>query len=343
MTLNMFTVAFFVLVGKCCAKDLQHLGQHSHLRTSNHVVKEPRATSNLTAAGLVALASNCSCSFRGVCSCEEAMEFMNCIKDHMNSGKCESGDHHFLNACHAMGTTCPKVGLVCSEDKASCPATTPNATATATPLVKAQPAAVQNSSKPTVVQTQPIDIISASSGSSWYKFKWYYDNFNLIVMGNAVYILLTSCAAYIYSKYRNEVSHFFLPGRRPLRKEAKSFAVGNGLFSSILSDPKLLLFSCCCPAVRWADTVDRANLSVAFKYWFAFLSMTILAVLGDHTFGLAWLCLVGMGVTFRQRMRGRGTIKDTFQDTLAWAFCIPCAIAQEAREEAHNSIYLFDA
>mmetsp|Transcript_16751 Transcript_16751/g.31087 ORF Transcript_16751/g.31087 Transcript_16751/m.31087 type:complete len:349 (-) Transcript_16751:181-1227(-) len=348
MTLKIFIVAFVVLACTSSSTGLeQHvrrLGRHAHLRTGNHTVKKPSPASNLTAAaGLAALAANCSCSFKGVCSCEEAMEFMKCIKDHCNSGKCMCEGHHFLDACQAMDTTCPKVGLVCSEEKATCPTAALNATASTPPVVQTPaPAAKNTSIAPTVVQTEPASGATPMYGGSSLE-KMYLANLKDIVMANVVYVLLSVCVAYIYNKTRSLETNFFFPGKRRLRKQEKSFAGGNGLFSSVLSDPKLFLFSFFCGPVRWADTVDRANLSIHFKYWFAYVSMLLLLVLSDHTLGIAYLCLVGMGVEFRQRLRGRGNCQTIFQDILAWFFCSPCAIAQEAREEAHSSYYSFDA
>eukprot|EP00927_Polykrikos_kofoidii_P003774 TRINITY_DN1151_c0_g1_i3.p1 TRINITY_DN1151_c0_g1~~TRINITY_DN1151_c0_g1_i3.p1 ORF type:complete len:339 (-),score=50.41 TRINITY_DN1151_c0_g1_i3:138-1154(-) len=62
---------------------------------------------------------SCSCEFRGICSCEAAIEFMDCITDKCNSGTCDCEATQFHHACESMAGTC-SMEMLCTEDKATC-------------------------------------------------------------------------------------------------------------------------------------------------------------------------------------------------------------------------------
>lgn len=103
-------------------------------------------------------------------------------------------------------------------------------------------------------------------------------------------------------------------------------------------EPGICLWACCCPAIRWADTVDLSGL---VRFWVAlavFLGLSVAnAFLGEV---LLWAALAVVCAGFRQEMRrkfGMSQSGSTYvEDCLLYCCCSCCAIAQEARhvEEA---------
>lgn len=75
----------------------------------------------LAAYGLGRMASQCKCKFKGLCGCDAALEFMDCIAASCTSGTCNcQNGMQFLYACHNMSAVCPTTGLMCASDSASC-------------------------------------------------------------------------------------------------------------------------------------------------------------------------------------------------------------------------------
>lgn len=70
----------------------------------------------------------CSCEFRGLCTCEAAVEFMDCISARCTSGNCDCTELQFQHACVSIASTCavdPANGVMgiemaCSPDRATC-------------------------------------------------------------------------------------------------------------------------------------------------------------------------------------------------------------------------------
>jgi len=105
---------------------------------------------------------------------------------------------------------------------------------------------------------------------------------------------------------------------------------------SCLSDPKLCVIGFCCPCMRWADTLDQHGV---LSYWPAFIAMFGLNLLYPYTKVLSFIAVVVLGAFCRQKLRNRFEItnwtwRTVFSDVMIWLCCQPCAIIQEAREEA---------
>lgn len=88
--------------------------------------------------------------------------------------------------------------------------------------------------------------------------------------------------------------------------------------------------------MRWADTLDQQEV---LSYWPAFLAMFGLSLLHIYTNAISVVFVVMLGVFYRQKLRQRFEIDNktpttVMHDVLAWLCCQPCAIIQEAREEA---------
>ncbi|CAK0871970.1 unnamed protein product [Prorocentrum cordatum] len=136
------------------------------------------------------------------------------------------------------------------------------------------------------------------------------------------------------------------PAARPRRwgSDAKGKASDESLsqwkdgLCDCFDEPEICFWACCCPAIRWADTVDLGGL---VPFWVAlaiYLGLSVgSAFLGE---ALLWAALAVACAGFRQEMRrkfGMSQSGRTYaEDCLLYCCCSCCAIAQEARhiEEA---------
>jgi len=157
------------------------------------------------------------------------------------------------------------------------------------------------------------------------------------LMSTLVYFVCGIFFAYIYVKVRNSLPAYFTPAPpQSARKSDKGFS--NPLFGCF-GDPKICILGTCCPAMRWANTLDNPD-EVGRKilpYWKAFFLFFTLGLLHIYTWGISSLMIVAMGVYYRQQLRKRfelesGSGSSIAQDILAWFCCLCCAIVQEARE-----------
>lgn len=144
-------------------------------------------------------------------------------------------------------------------------------------------------------------------------------------------IILVVVVAYLYKTYSAGNLE------QPTEKAAETWAYSLfGCFSDIGQDWKLLLMSCCCGSIRWADTVSNMNVKV-FAFWPALALVLFFAVvLGPITGGLSCLVLLGIAIYSRQKIRtayGFETGGVTYvADCLSYFFCGCCALVQEARQ-----------
>jgi len=69
---------------------------------------------------LAKAASDCKCHFHGSCSCEQSMEFMDCIADACASGKCDCEPSQYRYACMDMSRVCTNLDFDCSHNRAVC-------------------------------------------------------------------------------------------------------------------------------------------------------------------------------------------------------------------------------
>jgi len=114
-------------------------------------------------------------------------------------------------------------------------------------------------------------------------------------------------------------------------------------FFDIKGDKAICLMSCCCPLIRWADTVSMANI---LGFWVALVLIAFFFVVAEMSSGILSFVVLAVFVLCRQQQRrlfamngdaGKWTTRSCTEDCLAYAFCPCCAIIQEARqiEEAH--------
>lgn len=85
------------------------------------------AKADLAGPNVVA-GDQCSCEFRGLCTCEAAVEFMDCISARCTSGNCDCTELQFQHACVSIASTCSVdplngvmgIEMACSPDRATC-------------------------------------------------------------------------------------------------------------------------------------------------------------------------------------------------------------------------------
>merc|ERR1719393_1257647 len=96
--------------------------------------------------------------------------------------------------------------------------------------------------------------------------------------------------------------------------------------------------ACCCPSIRWADTMRMAGL---YTFWIGVVIFAGLYLLNPYTAGLTFLMLLVVVTWQRQELRKRFGLQTggvTYcVDCLTYLCCMCCAIVQEAQqmEEAY--------
>lgn len=120
----------------------------------------------------------------------------------------------------------------------------------------------------------------------------------------------------------------------------------------MFSDWKVCCWSCWCPCIRWADTMDMLGI---VGFWVGLLVFCGLVLLNALPGGLLlWFVASLLWMSFRQQLRMKfdmehNTFRTFMGDWSLYCCCWPCAIAQEARhiEEAcradHKAIRNCDA
>lgn len=103
------------------------------------------------------------------------------------------------------------------------------------------------------------------------------------------------------------------------------------------SAPEISLWSCCCPMIRWADTLSMAGL---MGFWIAFVIYFAIYLLGSvagPAEGVIHILLALICAGFRQEMRIKFRMERQggmtyVEDCLLFCCCSFCMIVQEARQ-----------
>mmetsp|Transcript_30108 Transcript_30108/g.64083 ORF Transcript_30108/g.64083 Transcript_30108/m.64083 type:complete len:412 (+) Transcript_30108:158-1393(+) len=182
-----------------------------------------------------------------------------------------------------------------------------------------------------------VDVVGSQLDQGW---SWTRRHVWTVVSTIICYVLGVFICAFIYDKYRMKVAF------PQLKQSASTASFSYGLFGCF-QDWRTCMLAACCPAVRWADTVDKAHSSGKdglLTYWQAVGLMAILvaiqhALLAFLPLGaeLAGIAIVSVGVFYRQKLRRKhemdaGNPHTYIEDCLAWTCCSCCAVAQEARQ-----------
>lgn len=108
--------------------------------------------------------------------------------------------------------------------------------------------------------------------------------------------------------------------------------------SSLLSgwnkDSDICLASCCCPCARWADSLQKVGI---MSFWPAMWLTACGLMLTELTYGLCWVPMIFVLLHFRQQLRRVFKMENQtwavcVSDALSLTFCLPCVVAQDARQ-----------
>jgi Cys-rich protein (TIGR01571 family) len=132
----MVRIWLIVLVAACSAPSSTAFEMHSAKGQLLRGSVQAESTLAMNASDLKALGDSCSCSFSGLCSCVQALEFMKCIQTACDSKACDCQVHHFNYACHTMSAECPSAGLKCGSKEATCKEIPPIVTESTLELVE---------------------------------------------------------------------------------------------------------------------------------------------------------------------------------------------------------------
>mmetsp|Transcript_20688 Transcript_20688/g.39325 ORF Transcript_20688/g.39325 Transcript_20688/m.39325 type:complete len:357 (+) Transcript_20688:112-1182(+) len=355
MAANMMWMLLLPLVSSSLAVvHVRSQPQHTHLRVPKSAPLVANATKvrvGVLPAFLTRMANECKCVFDGVCTCENEMKFMTCIKNACDSGKCKCEGVHFLDACNAMDTTCPEGGLQCSEDKASCP----NGDFVSRPAagVKPAPTMLPPAVEPTPTEVAPVPEIEELTPppSTWAAEAPKMTTSQLFTF-SLVYVVFGLIFAFLYYKYKvlaqresfgEKHSSAWYTMKRIIDFKHNEF--NTGLFDCFYAQ-ELCFVSCCCPCLVWSHTSDRAKIYPLLSYWpaIAFSLLGLLIEIWTNFIGSILVAIVG--ALFRQGLRKQykiayGTAKTIALDFLIWSCCIPCAIVQEHTEEHYQATNVF--
>lgn len=111
-------------------------------------------------------------------------------------------------------------------------------------------------------------------------------------------------------------------------------------FCDCFEEFQVCFCACCCPAIRWAETLSLVDGLIVFWVGFAlYMSLTLINTITSVL--VCWFVLALICTAYRQELRTKFSFEHqggaTFlTDLLLHCFCTCCAIAQEARhvEEA---------
>lgn len=158
------------------------------------------------------------------------------------------------------------------------------------------------------------------------------------LVSTVISVLIILCCAFVYLKNKVDPTMAPIDGleHEIYLLDKKDFRFG--LFDCFHTPP-ICLLSCCCPTIRWADTMRMAGL---MAFYTAVVVMTVLEGLSPLSGGLTALIMLIMAVHQRQNIRRifgmpAGDASTYLQDCCTYLCCPCCAVVQEARqiEEAY--------
>lgn len=159
-------------------------------------------------------------------------------------------------------------------------------------------------------------------------------HFWTVLVTMVIAFILTLTAAFIYQ--RNKKDPAVDPSRRGMAMDREDFHFGICSCSDV---PSMSLLTCCCFAIRWADTMRMASF---LGFWVGVVLITFLELINGVTGGAAACFAWFIVVFYRQKLRKEfglehNTLKSCCCDICGYCW-IPCCMAvQEARqlEEAY--------
>lgn len=164
------------------------------------------------------------------------------------------------------------------------------------------------------LETVEEDVVDLDANLDCSAYYYYY----------AFTALLACIAAYLYKSTRSWPSVEATDGASALTQWSSGLC-------ACFEDPYTCVWACCCPAVRWADTLDMVGM---MKFWSAFALCTVLEfVMHLPCLGLVWVVLCCVMTYYRQELRGLFQIPRAggVVDFALICCCMPCVLAQDAR------------
>jgi Cys-rich protein (TIGR01571 family) len=151
------------------------------------------------------------------------------------------------------------------------------------------------------------------------------------------HVAMVGAFAYFYLEYRT------VPAVDPAKSSLEEEDMQDWKHGccSWYQTPGICCMACCCPSIRWSETISMVKGLMPF--WTAFFIVLLLNKIVDLRIMLIffWSFLMILYTSYRQRIRETFNFKNQggltyITDFLLYAFCYPCAITQEARhvEEA---------
>jgi len=188
--------------------------------------------------------------------------------------------------------------------------------------------------------TEPGPDIIVTGGSPNERLKEELEEQSLALFTILISSVVTVVLAFFYWRHRKA------PERQldAVLDEGSFKAWRFGLFSCF-SDPEICLWACCCPAIRWADTLRYMCL---LGFWIAFAIYFGIEVVLSTSGGnlIIWAVLAIVCATMRQEMRIAYGMSEQggwtyLEDFCLYCCCACCTIIQEARqvEEAYKVGY----
>eukprot|EP00448_Togula_jolla_P029129 CAMPEP_0170639386 /NCGR_PEP_ID=MMETSP0224-20130122/39623_1 /TAXON_ID=285029 /ORGANISM="Togula jolla, Strain CCCM 725" /LENGTH=331 /DNA_ID=CAMNT_0010969741 /DNA_START=63 /DNA_END=1058 /DNA_ORIENTATION=- len=173
----------------------------------------------------------------------------------------------------------------------------------------------------------------ASSSTGTAKGQVFTPPYFLAGTSMVIWSLIVFGFAYYYKTGKANIMHVLLSSaeKPPVKLDGGTW--GFPLFD-IMGEPKLCMFSCFCPTIRWADTVSMAGF---LPFSTAILVFLLCSFMGHMAPGIGLIVYLSVTTYYRQELRQQfklphHDVLSVAEDCCAYWWCTPCAINQEARQ-----------
>jgi len=177
-------------------------------------------------------------------------------------------------------------------------------------------------------------ILSAREFGGWRQEEFAEHGIGQVVMLVLCTMLVQIIFLGIIGQVYQEAVMDVLPEVRHAKRGLDFSQWRSPLVLDFCNEPVIGLWSCCFPCVRWADSLQKVGI---MSYWPALWLCVVGILLTEATDGLCLCLVLGMLVYFRQRLRkvfkmASSSWATLAVDCLSSAFCLPCVVAQDARQ-----------
>eukprot|EP00931_Biecheleriopsis_adriatica_P049627 TRINITY_DN2870_c0_g2_i1.p1 TRINITY_DN2870_c0_g2~~TRINITY_DN2870_c0_g2_i1.p1 ORF type:complete len:391 (-),score=88.76 TRINITY_DN2870_c0_g2_i1:17-1189(-) len=203
------------------------------------------------------------------------------------------------------------------------------------------------SSATAFLHTTSTHVLTLASCTAQLAFDAFEDVWEKQLIGSVVYVVIVLIAAFIYSsQFKYEYPR--LKAEPEATRQGFVFSLFECLqcgpetpASAMWRDGRILVCSCCCMPVRWADTASSSKVKF-MPFWNAVVVVAILTALSGASFFVTGIVFAIFAAVHRQKIRRRygmpnGTCETYSLDICTWMFCPCCATMQEAMEVEYVS------